>query len=503
MSAARRRPPNIVLFISDQQRHDTAPGSVRRAPGRTPHLDRLADEGLTFTRAFCAAPICSPSRASMLTGLFPHAHGLVANHQGRPGSDRLHLAEDARVLGDYLGSAGYRTGYVGKWHLGTGSDRRGFRDYVVRFGDGEGDTSRPEDNDYYGYTQRLGVQIGGKRLGKDPDPERYDRRIQCGPSLMPLAHQAAFFNCERAARFIVESAGHDRPFALVYSCIEPHQPFVCPEPFHSMYEPADIDLPANLSDRGGQALLSRADRQLHSALEFSEQDLRLMWASYLGTVSYVDFLVGKLHGALLETGQLDDTLFVFTSDHGELLGSHSLLFKGPAMYEELVRVPLIVRPPAGWGAKAPRTVDALVSQVDLVPTLLGVAGLEAPGELHGVDVGPILGGGADAGRTAVQAHFHSSNWAGPVAPLRMWRTAEWKWVESGGDDNELYQLAEDPDELRNLAEDQPSLPTRERLADELASWCHSVGDSWPEVPMPSEEDVAVERAYRAARVQQR
>ena len=144
--------PNVVLIISDQQRYGTIRAAGQESI-RTPNLDRLAAEGRLFSHAYCACPMCSPARASLLSGLFPHTHRLVSNHQGRPGCNRIHLPEGVKLLADYMKPAGYRTAYVGKWHLGTGSDRRGFRDFVVRFGDGEGDTSRPEDNDYFRYTK--------------------------------------------------------------------------------------------------------------------------------------------------------------------------------------------------------------------------------------------------------------------------------------------------------------------------------------------------------------
>ena len=492
--------PNVVLVITDQQRRDTI-----RAAGQktvwTPALDRLISEGVAFTNAFCSCPMCSPSRASILTGLFPHSHGLVANHQARPGCDRIRLRDDVPVLVDYMGPSGYRSAYIGKWHLGTGSDRRGFRARAVRFGDGEGDTSRPEDNDYYGYTQKIGVEIGGKRLGKDPDPELFDTRTMSGPSLLPLADHVAMFTSDRAVDFLRESAGRPEPFLLVYSTIEPHPPFVCPEPFFSLYDPDDVVLPRTWRDESGQKLLKRADWQLRSALEYSEPELRKMWAAYLGTVSYIDYLVGRILQALVDTDQLEDTLFIFTSDHGEMLGSHGLLMKGASFYEELIRVPLVMRlpgrmfgPSAGCRPES-RRPDALISQVDLVPTILSLCGLDVPEGLEGINFSNLVKGDPvsrqedTAVRKAVPAEFHSSGWSEPMSPLRMWRTAEWKYVESKGGDHELYHLTDDFDELINLAGGPVWADVQQNLASELHTWCRETGDTWPEVPVPSEEEM--------------
>jgi len=501
--------PNVVLVITDQQRFDTI-GAAGRTDVLTPHLDRMAAEGTLFSHAYCTTPMCSPSRSSILSGLFPHSHRVVANHQARPGPNRMHLPEDVRLIADYLVPEGYRTAYVGKWHLGTGSDRRGFRDYLIRLGDGEGDTSRPEDNDYVRYAEPLGYRIGGKRLGKDWDPELYDARTMCGPSKVPLAHYGATFTCNRAEEFIRQSADGGSPFLLTWSCIEPHAPFVCPEPFYSMYSPENVALPGTRGDEGGQRRLERPCWQLRSALEFSEDDLRTMWARYLGTVSYIDYLVGRLISALSDTGQLNRTLFVFTSDHGEMLGSHTLLLKGAAMYEELMRVPLIVRAPRelwpdGGGAAAGQAMagvpagpsraassgvcDSLISQVDLLPTILSVCGAPIPEQAQGVDFSPLLAGARREVRPAVPGEYHSSNWTDGMSPLRMWRTREWKYVESREEDHELYHLAEDPEETVNLAGRAEHRGVQESLAAELHAWCRATDDRWPEVLEPSEADL--------------
>ena len=148
----KKKRPNILLVISDQQRWDTI-RACGRQEAHTPHLDRLVSEGINCNHAFCTTPMCSPTRASILSGLFPHSHGMVANHQARPGCDQMNLSGDVKLLADYLLKYGYKTGYAGKWHLGTGTDRRGFRDFTVRLGDFDVDC--PEDNDYLQYIKKL------------------------------------------------------------------------------------------------------------------------------------------------------------------------------------------------------------------------------------------------------------------------------------------------------------------------------------------------------------
>ena len=240
--------PNVVLITTDQQRFDTI-RAAGKTTVRTPHLDSLAGKGTLFTHAYCTSPMCSPSRASILSGRLPSSHGMVANQNSGPGANRFHLSEDVQVLADYLGPAGYHTAYIGKWHLGTGSDRRGFRDFVIRYSESEGDTSRPEDNNYARYAKKQGIDVVGNRNGIEPDHELYDTWTICGPSRVPLAHFVSTYLCSEAEAYIRNRAGAESPFLLTWSCIQPHAPFVCPEPFFSMYDPADMVLPDFLSSR--------------------------------------------------------------------------------------------------------------------------------------------------------------------------------------------------------------------------------------------------------------
>ena len=480
-----QRSPNVVLVISDQQRADTMPG-VREADVSTPHLEWLAAQGTLFRNAYCVTPMCSPARASLLSGLYPHTTGMVSNHQERPISNELHLSADVQLLADYLQPVGYACAYTGKWHLGTGGDRRGFGDFVTRASDY--DVDGPEQNDILRFAERVGVTLGGKQGGHDADPARFDRRTKVGPSLLPLAHHPSQLDALAAARFIERMAGTERPFCLVYSCHEPHPSFVSPRPFDQMYDPAAMPLPETRHDNVGPHLLRhRADWQLKPALAapFDDDDLRAMWAGYYGAVSYVDHLVGTILAALIETGQWDDTLFIFTSDHGEMLGSHGLLFKGAVLYEELVNIPLLIRPPGGLPAA--HQTERLATHVDLVPTILGWCGASVPGTLQGADLRTLATGGDKPVHDGIALEYHSSNWGERPAPLRGWRTEGWKYVETIGGDDELYDLRADPLERDNLLDDPAAGDTRRQMQAALAAWREQTGDPWPDVPIPDRE----------------
>ena len=327
------RPPNVVLVISDQQRADTMPGQ-RAADGiRTPHLDWLAERGTLFRRAFCTDPVCTPARSAMLSGLYPHATGMVANHQERPGARDMHLPQEVRLLADYLKPAGYACGYSGKWHLGTRGDRRGFSDFAHRTD--VHDVDGPDQNDTLRFTQRAGIELHGpKDSGLDPDPDEYDRGTKVGASLLPLAWHPSMRDAEAAASFI-RGATREQPLLLVYSCHEPHPPFVSPRPFDRMYDHLrdHLPLPETRRETTGQELVTRRnDQKLNPTTKWSDDELRAMWAAYFGSVSYVDHLVGTVLAALIETDRFDDTLFIFTTDHGEMLGSHGIQAKGAVLY---------------------------------------------------------------------------------------------------------------------------------------------------------------------------
>jgi arylsulfatase A-like enzyme len=490
--------PNVVLIISDQQRADTMPG-VRRADVHTPHLDWLAARGTLFRRAYCASPLCTPARAALLSGLYPHAIGMVANNQPRPITEEMRLGADVRLLADYLAPLGYAGAYTGKWHIGTGGDRRAFGGFVTRSADF--DVDGPEQNETLLFGKKVGAAVDPNYV-RNFNPDDYNRRTQSGSSLLPLAFHPATRDACAAAHFIRRMAGERRPFVLGYSCHEPHQPFVSPRPFDRMYRPEDMPLPETLSDEAGPNLArSRGQRRLKPAWQWSEDELRAMWAAYYGAISYVDHLVGIILEALIDTDQFDNTLLVFTSDHGEMLGSHGLMFKGEVMYEELVNVPLLVKPPrpsadrylaAGAASATPgrqtssggHQTDRLVSHVDLVPTILRWCGASQPANLQGADIRGLVEGDDVPVHEGVAFEYHSTDWGERPVPLRGWRTEDWKYVETAGGQDELYHLAGDPWERCNLVDDPAYQDVRARLQAQLHQWAIQTGDRWPEVILP-------------------
>lgn len=477
------RPPTSCCFAVTS--NGLTPCPVRAAQGiRTPHLEWIAQQGTLFRNAYWVTPMCSPARASLYSGRYPHSTGMVSNHQERPISNELHLSPDVRVLADYLRPQGYACAFTGKWHLGTGGDRRGFQDFVTRNGDY--DTDGPEQNEILRFTEQAGIKLGGKQLGYDSDPAEFNRRTSVGASLLPLAWHTSTRDAEAAAGYIRSLANDDRPLCLVYSCHEPHPAFVCPRPFHNMYSPEGMPLPETRRDDDGSRILRhRPDWQIKPVDKFSDDELRSMWAAYYGAVSFVDHLVGIITGALVDTDRWDNTLFIYTSDHGELLGSHGLWHKGAVLYEELVNIPLLISPPGGL--RAPNQTSHVVSHVDLVPTILEWCGLDIPAEVEGASIRSLIEGDDTPVNEGVTLEYHSANWGERVAPLRGWRTDDWKYVETVGGDDELYDLRTDPLEQRNLVADPAATADLARMKTALHSWMARTGDRWPEVPIPDRE----------------
>jgi choline-sulfatase len=294
----------------------------------------------------------------------------------------------------------------------------------------------------------------------------------------------------RASRFIYAMEREPRPFFLAYSCYEPHRPLACPRPFAGRYAPDQMPLPATRRAADGPALLrARPDHQLQPAADFSDADLRVMWAAYFASVSYVDHLVGTLLAALLDTDQFGNTLFIFTSDHGELLGSHGLLWKGSMLYEELVNVPLLIRPPhavrgsAGHGRESSR----VVSHVDVAATILDWCGAAPPGPLDGASLRALVEGRDAPVHDGVALEYYAHTTRHAPTPLRGWVTEDWKYVEDQQGPAELYDLRRDPGETRNLvgggggAEAEAALASAQAA---LRAWLARSEDPWPEVRTP-------------------
>ena len=475
--------PNVVMYVSDRQHWDSL-GAVGTPNVHTPHLDWVANQGVTFRRAYSTCPICSPARASIISGLYPHAHGMVANHQVRPGAELMRYPTGVTNVAQYLGGLGYACGYAGKWHIGSGSARPGFDDFASRSKDFDVDSPEDDDNEILHFTRKVGFNLTGKLGGDDPDPARFDKASKYGPQLLPLAYHTAFRHMDKTVNWVHDMANDERPMFLIYSSKEPHEPFGSPEPFFSQYRPPDMQIPETRKDPAGPALRAqRRDVQIKRTMTgLSDEQLQRVYAGFFSAVTYVDHLVGRLIAALVDTGRWDNTLFIFTSDHGDMLGHHGAFGQFAMQYEDVTRIPFIVRPPGGLDSA--RSTEQLISHVDLTPTIVSWCGGTVDPSVQGSDASALFRGDDAVIHDGVVNEYYSANWTELPCPMRAWITDDWKYVATQDGTDQLFDLANDPNELHNLVADPAHAADLTRAKQGFQKWCDATGDSWPQVVQP-------------------
>jgi arylsulfatase len=480
-SVARTGTPNIVVIMTDEQKVDSL-GLYGNPVVRTPALERLAARGVLFDHAFVPYPVCVPSRVSFFTGRYPHAHGSRANPI---------LMESREIhLPGFCKERGYRLGLVGKNHCFRAEQLAAFDDvYEVSHRGPVQPSADPEIEAAKAFQAQPWLLLGPCASAINPfSPEK------CGTALIG----------ERAARFVRES--RDRPFFLWVSFADPHTPFQAPEPYASLYRPEEVILPPK-DDLRGKPERQRIARHMFGMDDVEEDVLRRVGAIYWGMVRFIDDQVKRLLETLEETGLLDDTLIVFTADHGEYLGEHGLIRKSNALYDCLVRVPLIVSWPSQVRAGERR--PELVETVGVLPTILDLLDWPTPTGVQGQSFAPLLRGEGGYVREAVFAEVgfegQPVGWGElrdiPTGPLdyrffpwgargeawrgrgKMVRTRDWKLVRYETGEGELYALGEDPYELRNRIDDPACGPVVRELETRLLRWLIASEDTLP--PMPA------------------
>jgi choline-sulfatase len=438
--------PNIIVFLTDQQRSDTL-GCYGNKLVKTPNLDQLAASGTRFTNAYCTTPLCSPARASILTGVHPHRHGVVdlwgkiPSFRGPVPGWPYPTSKELPWTGEVFDRAGYETAYVGKWHCLTGSDRRGFREVLARYGDFDIDT--PEQNEYTADVLKKGYRLRDLRgHGEDYIAEGFGY----GTSIFKAADHVSTFIFDHACEFVRRP--HTRPFCLFVSTLSPHNPYAPPEPYNHVYKPEDVTLPPNVDVHARQrrpiSLRSHPEERAWSETA-SKDELRKAWAHYLGSVTHLDDLMGGFLRELEKANLKENTLILFTSDHGDSMGSHRVENKAAFMYDTVVRVPLIVSFPKSIKAQALTTP---VSQVGILPTLLNFAGIRDTVVRDGVSWVPALCGNANLPLTPVFCEYN--RFYGEHFPVRAIITPQYKYVHYFGPEGELFDRTEDPYEMFNL-----------------------------------------------------
>ena len=452
--------PNILFLWTDEQRPDTfaAYGNTRF---RMPVLNRLARESVVFDRHYVTQPVCTPSRSSILTGLWPHQNGCLNNN--------IALRPDTPTLPELMGGHSYRTAYMGKWHLGDEVFAQHGFDHWVSIEDGYqrwyGPGRDPEAvSSYHRWLVSLGyTPPNGRRFPRDWAVRR------------TVEHCKPAFLAGEASRFILESRAN--PWLLSVNFLEPHMPFF--GPYNDLHSEEEAPVPANYP--GGtmqpEPEAYRKKRQGFWEKGFERHDLktRTGWQrlnrNYAGLCTQVDQALGRILWALESSGQMENTLIVFTSDHGEMMGAHGLVGKS-VMYEEAMRVPLLVRAP--FRRQAPGRVMRPTSSIDLVPTILDLVGRKPSAPVSGHSLVDLMNGGAHP-ESYVFSQWNSESANDPnartvIAPEGL------KLVLHDRDHSFLTDRRADPLETTNLLGRRERAGDATRLKKELERWMRQQKD---------------------------
>jgi arylsulfatase A-like enzyme len=425
----KRKRPNILWICTDQQRYDTI-HALGNPHIRTPNLDRLVAQGMAFTHAHCQSPICTPSRASFLTGMYPSTVHACIN-----GND--HWDEAAPLITKTLADAGYDCALAGKFHLSSAMAHE--------------PELRPKDDGYrrfwYSHAPHQGIGKGNQYTDWLTGIGQDYKKLKKKYGYIPAKWHQTTWCADRAIEFMKEK--RSGPWLCSVNIYDPHGPFDPPQEYVDRF---DIDsLPEPLfreSDLAAQQRLAGIMFQ-SKVKRPAYPDAKLTLAKYWAQIELIDENVGRMLEVLEETGQREDTVVIFTSDHGEMAGDHGLNKKGCRFYEGLVRVPLIFSQPGRF--KEGLRSDALVELLDIPPTLLELAGLRVPDTMHGKSLLPILTGLADPGhhRDFVRCEYYEVL-EGPRSYATMLRTRRYKMViYHGHEPGELFDLTKDPHEFDN------------------------------------------------------
>jgi len=437
-----------LLFLMVDQMH----GQVleKENPCITPNLDKLARNGVKFQRAHTPNPVCSPARASIMTGLLPHNHG-VTTVTHTVDEDQSNLRTDKEHWAQRLKEDGYKTAYFGKWHVERTNQLHNFGWDTYNYQD--------KANDEYDKTNKVhkqSIDTSKPHLFID-NPPGYDKTPFYGISKLDTDQRIVGLVSNRAKKFISEEISNE-PWACFVSVIEPHDPFISTKKYYDMYENVDISLPKSFSDdmmdkpniyRRGQKVFEN----------MTEKDHIECIKNYYAMVTEIDNEYGKIIDLLEEKGQLDNTIIIFTSDHGEALSSHGIYAKNLAAFEEIYRIPMII---SGPEIQKDKLSNDLVSSMDLCPTILDLLDQKEIKNIDSESFKKILC--TDEVNT-IDKSFSEYDGTRLQLKQRVLWYKNLKYIFNGFDYDEFYDLESDPDEINNLINSEKHKKQRQMMVE--------------------------------------
>lgn len=437
-------PKNVLFFLTDQQRVDTL-GCYGNPVVDTPVVDAMAASGTRFERWYTPTAICTPARASLLTGQAPFRHKLLANYERNVGYQE-ELDEDAFTFSEALRGAGYNCGLIGKWHVGTEKERN---DYGFDGNPLHGWHNPVDDPDYLAYLEERGLpgyEIHDQMRGTLPNGG--PGNLLAARLNQPLEATFEYYLAERTIemlhRYAEEQKETGKPFFLALHYFGPHLPYIIPDEYFDMYDPDEVELPGSVAETFSDKPPVQKNYSAHWTFDtMSEAESRKLIAVYWGYCTLIDQQIGRVIKVAEELGLLDSTAMFFSADHGEFTGAHRLHDKGPAMYEDIYRTAGVVRIPGGPEGQVR---DEFVSLLDCTATILDWCGVDPSPAVDSRSLLPLVRGEQPEWDDDIVCEFHGHHF--PL-PQRMVRTDRYKLIVNPESVNELYDLGADPDELQN------------------------------------------------------
>ena len=491
--------PNILLILTDQHRL-SAVGACGPTPCQTPNIDRLAAEGVRFENAYTSCPVCTPARASIMTGMLPHNHGMFQNTED-VGSPVHALPDGPNLLSRQLEAAGYQLGYSGKWHLGSDNMRKmgaeirpclpkdvGFRGHNFP-GHGNGGWDYPQFREYL---RRRGLEHKVRPWGESTVP--YRRDAHGGVLGQPIEGTVPYYLTENTIRLIDEFAADKRPFFLWHNFWGPHAPCFFTQEYLDIYRDVEIPEWPNFHwpamETPGPHQFSITPQILSHGEEMTWDDWAMAVRYYYAFTTLIDDQIGRMVKHLRNRGLLESTVILFAADHGESLGDHGGIYnKGWTHFEEAHRIPMILRMP--HSARAGTVASELVSLIDLYPTVLDLAGAPCPSPSQrpprpadwpygvqqnpdGESLLPLVGGREAEWRDTIVSEFHGLYDNSCI--MRTLRHGQYKYGYTFLGRDELYDLAADPAEMNNVIDDPAYEDVAGLVREKMRQWMDETQD---------------------------